>query len=178
MKSHSPSYTQHIYDPSLFPLTAHRCCSALWAIQNEIGAYDFIAGCGNSSVPLLGAISMLTGIPYVAVRKKDDASCHDDRRINGPSFAKKSLRYVFVDDLISSGNTYYHVWNTLRDEYGLIGAMPECIAACLYDWTNRGEQRTNDFVLVRSDRDGNLVTNSDKSCVYDKITAYHAHFFD
>lgn len=179
-KVHSPSYSQKVYDPTIFPRTVHQCIRALKAIEKEIGKYDFIAGVGNSALPLLGAIGFHTGLPYVAVRKKGDAS-HDERLANGPLFgSKRRVKYVFVDDLISTGTTYYHCLNTLRSEYGMTMERPpqiDCVATVLYDWANKGEQRINRFEMARADANGMAIWESNKLAV-DRITVYHAHFFD
>ena len=127
---HWPSHTDKIFNPMEFEGTVNKCIKALKQIWKDEGQFQAIAGSGNSALPILGAISYITNIPMIAVRKKGD-SAHDDRQVNGPIYegAAKSLRYVFVDDFIASGATFHRTVEYIKFEAKI---ETKCIAMVNY----------------------------------------------
>lgn len=124
-----PDHTSDLFHPKSFYDLAKRCAKKLTAI-NKVYPFEAIAGTGHSSLPMLGAISFILGVPLIAVRKSGDIA-HDDSVVNG--FVACSS-YVFVDDLIDSGTTLMRVKN--RIEAAAIKAKfqaPTCIGALLYN---------------------------------------------
>jgi len=128
---HWPSHTDKVYNPELFDRTIDKCVKALKAIWEEEGRFQAIAGSGNSALPMLGAISYITGIPMIAVRKAGD-NAHDNRQVNGPIYegGAKSLNYVFIDDFIATGKTFNRTIEYIAHEAKI---PTKCIAMVNYE---------------------------------------------
>lgn len=62
-----------------------------------------IVVCGLSGLTVGAAISYLTGIPLVVVRKKSE-SCHSQNKIEFSDRLLK-LNWIFLDDFVSCGDT-------------------------------------------------------------------------
>lgn len=67
--------------------------------------FDTIVATGLSGTIFAGLLAQRLGKHLIIVRKADDASTHSSNRIEGIL----GKRWLFVDDLISSGNTLRHV---------------------------------------------------------------------
>lgn len=106
-----PSYTEKVFGRN-FSSSVQRIATKVAEIRERY-PFDALAGSGNSAAPLLGALSFLTGIPFILVRKESD-SCHDIREVNGYIGCHQ---YLIIDDLISSGATVGRVISRITKEY-------------------------------------------------------------
>jgi adenine/guanine phosphoribosyltransferase-like PRPP-binding protein len=94
-----------LYNPDKFKPLLDKIGDKLQDIYRKT-AFDAIAGCGFSGLPLLGALSYKLGIPYIAVRKEDEKAHSTDTQ--GLIF---SARFVIVDDLFETGQTIKRIIN-------------------------------------------------------------------
>lgn len=99
---HAPDYHVYALDPKHLPRVVK-----LAVTQLKRRKIDAIAATGISGLIVAGAVSAATGIPVMAVRRKGEKAHNCDR----VSFVghKKVRRWAFIDDLIDSGKTLYHV---------------------------------------------------------------------
>jgi adenine/guanine phosphoribosyltransferase-like PRPP-binding protein len=79
---------------------------------DKLHRFDAIAGCGNSGLPLLGALSYRLGIPMITVRKAGEKTVAVNQTVTGAIDVKS---YVLVDDLISSGGTIKRMVKEIAD---------------------------------------------------------------
>ena len=92
-------------------------------ISNE---FDSIACCGISGLMVVPQIAELLNKHILIIRKKND-KCYSDFIMEGVNPG----RYIIVDDLICSGNTYRYITKSISNEYsrtqcvGLYCYMPE-----------------------------------------------------
>jgi adenine/guanine phosphoribosyltransferase-like PRPP-binding protein len=59
---------------------------------------------GVSGLVYAAPLSIATGLPLAVVRKNDRESSHSDMTVEG--WIGDNVRYAFIDDFISSGNTF------------------------------------------------------------------------
>jgi orotate phosphoribosyltransferase-like protein len=105
-----PSHTHAVFDVDTMPdivRWAEKACRNLRA--------DAVVACGHSGLLVAGAVSYLTKIPVIAVRKPEDRAVADSRRVNGILADGPAKRWVWLDDLIATGGTFRNavkqVWN-------------------------------------------------------------------
>src|SRR5688500_5050002 len=79
-------------------------------IVREIESWDFdaIAVCGTSGLLVGPSVAMMMDKEIIVVRKKEDKA-HSCFRVEN----KYAGRFIFLDDLIDSGNTLNHVINAI-----------------------------------------------------------------
>jgi len=103
----------------------------------RFGRIDCIVGTGVSGVILLSSISVASGIPCFVVRKISDAKfshdqggSHSRRRIE-PRRPENNgqLRYVIIDDLVSTGDTVRGIIHTMTKEI----SGSECAGIVTYE---------------------------------------------
>lgn len=123
---HCPEYTHEVFSPVRFPYLVERMVAKVKAILVQHPEIEALAACGNSGVPLLGAICAATGLAMIVVRKTLGEKGHDTSMVNG---AVQARAYLFIDDLISSGRTLGHV----RDEIEALNPEAKCVGALLYE---------------------------------------------
>lgn len=103
---------------------------------NKTTPFDAIAACGFSGLPLIGALGYRLGVQIIAVRKKSDSS-HSSYRVEG---LVKGIRYVAIDDLVSTGTT---LRNIISSVHKASGGTSTPVAVILYNdisshiWTHR-----------------------------------------
>lgn len=73
---------------------------------------DVLIGTGLSGVAAVAYLGARFDKRFVAVRKDDDRSNHSDRRVEGD--LRPGDRWLFVDDFMASGTTYYAVLNAVH----------------------------------------------------------------
>lgn len=107
-----------------FCALVNRMAEDLKKLKAEL-RFDAIAVQGTSGLAVAFPLWMLTGIPVVIV-KKDGESCSHGPMVTatGSPWGMELKSYLFVDDLVDSGNTHQRV----RDK--LHGA--KCVGALLY----------------------------------------------
>ncbi len=104
-----PAYSKEMYQaPESFSKLVTQMVKAARAID-KINPFAMLAGCGNSSLPLLGAMGLRLKKPILACRKKGDTT-HDYGQVNGHIVNGK---YLIIDDLIDSGATVEGIRNNI-----------------------------------------------------------------
>lgn len=105
--SRHAQYIKELFDPPALQESAH--LAAKWLRKHpEITA---IAARGVSGTTFAGAVSFLTGIPVILVRK-DTEQCHSSNRVEFPDI--EDGNYAIVDDFISSGDTVKIIIDKIR----------------------------------------------------------------
>lgn len=98
-------------------------------ILGRVPMFDAIAVTGLSGTIFGTSLSDAIGCPVVVVRKKENPEPHSGCMVEGPdSICDKVLRWVFVDDLISTGKTLNRVRMMVSTRY----PRNECVGICLY----------------------------------------------
>jgi hypothetical protein len=132
----APSHTRVAFDPKTMPAIVK------WAagVVEELKA-DAIAACGHSGLPVAGAVSFLTGVPVLAVRKDGEPV------VAGGSFAGrvsgvlpggvKARRWVWIDDFLSSGGTFRRSSQHLWKEGYIAYPWPEAVLEYRYGQNER-----------------------------------------
>jgi orotate phosphoribosyltransferase-like protein len=112
---------------------------------------EALASCGHSGLMMMGALSYVTGLPQIAVRKPHPSD-HDKKLVNGWLGCKG---FLIIDDFVSSGQTIMKITkdiqksataeiNAERTSKGLkeidipVEDLPQPIACLLYneDWNS------------------------------------------
>lgn len=90
-------------------------------IMESNGVYpDAIACCGVSGIVFATSLADRLQLPIVIVRKKDEVR-HSHQNVEGPDkgehphMARK--QYIFVDDLIVTGDTFLKVTDEIKKRY-------------------------------------------------------------
>jgi hypothetical protein len=95
----APSYERAAFEPARLQKVA-----AWAAAQVRIVKLDAIVVIGHSGLVMGGAVSLLSGVPVFAVRKKGEESLsHDGALVNGVAPFGAVQRWGFLDDFVSSG---------------------------------------------------------------------------
>jgi adenine/guanine phosphoribosyltransferase-like PRPP-binding protein len=124
-------YLSSIFDPSKFGSTVKRALE-VGRRALEVEQFDSIAFTGNSGAAISYILAAELRVALVCVRKKTDNS----HFVQSGSLLEgylKAKRYLFVDDFITSGNTYKHVVSFLQSKL----PQAKCVGALLYDSTWR-----------------------------------------
>jgi len=113
------SYLQPIVDPKKFKTLVRESRLMLTKIKRRT-PFDVMVCRGLSGSSVAFALSYLTGIPVIYVRKPG-ATTHGtpievDHKINFS--ANHPIRYLIVDDLISSGDTMQSIYNDMNNHIG------------------------------------------------------------
>lgn len=111
MDSTHPSHSRAVFRHELFTKTVDKVAAKVRQLVLQFPEIEVLVGCGNSSVPLLGAVCYKLGMPMLVVRKESDKDNHDTRTANG---ASNAAGYLFIDDLVDSGRTLRHVMKEVR----------------------------------------------------------------
>jgi len=100
----TPSHTRKVFNPKLFKKTVDRLVRWLSTPRAKVLKIKALAGCGNSGVPMISAVSYATGLPIITVRKKSETEhvYHSGYDVTG---FNEGGSYLIVDDLIDSGAT-------------------------------------------------------------------------
>lgn len=136
----APYHTKPIFGEE-FQATVRRAARSLLEARKSLD-FNVLAATGNSGLPLIGALSYITGIPMAAVRKAHDGA-HDTAMVNG--IMPLDMKYVIVDDLISSGRTIQNIVQKMRtgheDQWNGQGQR-QLVGIYLYnsDWSADGKQ--------------------------------------
>ena len=79
--------------------------------------YDYIAGMELGAVPLIVALSLETGIPYVIIRKEKKGH-GTDKQIEGDDITNKKV--LIIEDVTTSGGSVVKTINIIRKNKGLV----------------------------------------------------------
>ena len=118
------SYHNIIFAPSKLKKKADSVSKKILKLQKELG-FDAIAITGVSGAGIGFAVSYITGIPCIYVRKSKNKT--HGKLIEGPNKDIKS--YIILDDFIVTGETIKRVVKNLKSQYKTI----ECCGIFVYD---------------------------------------------
>jgi orotate phosphoribosyltransferase len=124
---HSPEYTRDNFIPEDFRVLVDEVVAKIKVIREKHPDIEAIAAIGHSGLMLMGAVSYLTGLPQIAIRKHSPDD-HDHRDCNGWLGCKG---YLFIDDLVDSGNSLRKVYNAIQNESKNNDLKPPKMVACL-----------------------------------------------
>jgi len=98
--------------------------------------YDAIAFSGMSGALMASIIADRTGKGLIMVRKKRDDS-HSSFFVESTAYKKDTVKYVIIDDLISSGDTIHRIMEYVSD-YSINSEMSKmlCVGVVLYSPTH------------------------------------------
>lgn len=123
----STIYLKQVFDPELFQLTVSKTLAGAEYIKRQYN-FDTIAFCGVSGAAMAFLIAHAMKLPTLCVRKEDDAS-HYRRYRNTPLEGNmNTLRYLILDDFISSGNTVNYIIDCITKEL----PRADCVAMLMY----------------------------------------------
>ena len=132
------TYSDSMFNPRKMRNTVALLASRLPALRRQYG-FDTIVVTGKSGIALGFALSMVTGVHVVAVRKGE--SSHGDM-IEGDGH--EFTRYAFLDDGIASGSTVERVADELKS-YAQSRAQAEPVRVLCLLYSNFGTE--NDSVV-------------------------------
>ena len=134
------------------------------ALTPHLNKFDSIAASGTSGLVVGAPVSVLTGIPLVVVRTKNDGS-HSGRTLENPGDMGK--RVLFLDDFVSMGRTRAWVTHNVRAH------KADVVGQFLYYSHDRGELKWFDSAEEQAklsrDFDGNDLDFED---VYPKADEF------
>jgi adenine/guanine phosphoribosyltransferase-like PRPP-binding protein len=135
-----------------------------WAAQviTEIKP-DAILVCGHSGLLVSGALSYLTGVPTIAVRKEGEPTVSIHRPLSGV-LHRPAERWVWLDDLIASGGTMRHAVKTAKSCRMITSTKP--LAMLLY--YDRGPKKTKRTMYNWHEVEKGATTNYDLN-----VTTYY-----
>lgn len=117
-----PSYSHDSFDMERMPAVAE------WAARlvKHVGA-KAILSCGHSGLVIAGAVSYISKVPVIAVRKAGEEKLGRASSNMASSTVSRVERWVFLDDTIATGTTFRHsVSAALRDEL-ITHALPAAV---------------------------------------------------
>jgi len=111
----APTHTEPVFDIYQMPQIVQWAEQHVYSLKAEA-----IVACGHSGLVVAGALSYLTRVPVIAVRKAAElefvrAGGALSARMTSASLAKAVDRWVWLDDLISVGTTYKHARAAIKD---------------------------------------------------------------
>ncbi len=109
-------YYINIKKASTHPKTLRAIAKEMAVYVND-GNYDVIAGMELGAVPLVVAVSLETGIPFVIVRKKK-RSHGTGKQIEGGSVKDKKV--LIIEDVTTSGGSVLTTVNIIRSSLGIV----------------------------------------------------------
>jgi adenine/guanine phosphoribosyltransferase-like PRPP-binding protein len=132
-KVSAPSHTWNIFNVDRFRRVVE-CFEAKLKKINKVTPFNAIAGCGNSGVPLVAALSYLMGIPMITVRKPgEETAAYMASRVTG---AFNAGAYVIIDDFWSSGGTVNRMMDAIDEASG---GVSRPVAMAFYDYRDNCE---------------------------------------
>lgn len=131
-------YLQKVYNVSEFARTVKRTIQAAIRMRETI-PFDSIAFTGSSGAAMAYILSAELGIPLICVRKETDNSHYTKSHGVLEGFVK-AQRYVFVDDFISSGETFRKVKEVVEGKL----YRAQCVGIILYAASRKDHDRVID----------------------------------
>jgi len=113
------SYMSTVHDPDTLLYRAKHYLSGV--------EYDTLVGTGLSGTIAVTELARKLGKHYLIVRKPNDGT-HSYYPVEG----RLGKRWVFVDDLVGTGETFSRVWDTIHDLIEDRSFATEYVGAMLY----------------------------------------------
>lgn len=119
----TPTYTRPVFEPKQLRFIVR----AVRRYLKDHPKIKAVAGCGNSGVPLCGAVAFSTELGLITVRKASERE-HQDHGGQMVTGYCGPGEYLILEDCISTGNTIRHIVRSIRK------AVPslKCHGALLY----------------------------------------------
>jgi adenine/guanine phosphoribosyltransferase-like PRPP-binding protein len=133
-----------IYDSCSFDnleYVVHRTCKRL---RQHLDEFDVIVAQGMSGITVAAPVALRLKKPLVLVRKPDEMkSCHSSAVVIGShELLRPGCRWLFLDDLISMGNTRSRCADAVDHAGSLFFDKPAYAGSYLYE-TDVWEARDN-----------------------------------
>ena len=142
----SSSYMSKVYNTKKFASLAKRVAKHMVKLRSTL-KFDAIAFTGSSGAALAYPVSVITGIPLVHVRKRENSHGSE---IEGDGELKS---YIILDDFIDSGATIKRIHGKIIS-YSHINAedAATCVGIALYNEGNMKKlhKRTNAFWIGKT----------------------------
>ena len=106
--------------------------NAIRTLKNNNVIFDSIVCTGISGIMFASPLSLTMEKNIVVVRKKDEENNHSDYRIESSVEPENLGRWIFVDDLVASGDTYRYVLDSINRWKGLKQLDPLFVGRYLY----------------------------------------------
>ena len=90
--------------------------------------FDTLVGTGFSGGIVVPSLALAMGKKFVLIRKENDDSHHGRGRLLG----ELGARWIFVDDLISSGRTRQRVIEKIQKQASYLEAVPTMVGQYMY----------------------------------------------
>ena len=87
------------------------------AMAEYAEGYDLLAGMELGAVPLVVALSLETGIPYIIIRK-EKREHGTSKQIEGPEV--KGKRVLIIEDVTTSGSSVIKTIKIIRENQGIV----------------------------------------------------------
>lgn len=130
-------YLNQVYWPNRFQEMIGKARRALNEIQ-QICPFDCIVFQGQSGCAIGYALGAITGIPMINLRKESDDSHHRREIVDrAEGCSNVGLRYLIVDDFISSGSTVTRIY----EEISKFRAGAVCIGILTYSGPVREDRK-------------------------------------
>ncbi len=121
-------YLTPVFDPNMFPRTVNQTVAEAERLKTTHN-FDTIAFCGMSGAAMAFLLSHQLRVPLLCVRKKEEPS-HYRRQVSNTLLEGNMdcLRYLLVDDFISSGDTVNYMIESISKEL----PKAKCVAMLMY----------------------------------------------
>lgn len=139
------SHARWKYSPTLAKLTAARLADDWDQVSRETGA-TCVAVQGTSGLCMAILMNTFAEVPFVFVRKPGDTQ--NSGSVEGDPNTDVS-RYLFLDDLIASGDTRRNVRNSLSAPFSNATGIPKYVGTWTYNELTMG---LNDLEIIPLDK--------------------------
>lgn len=123
------SHLRNVLDTKKRREMARRAASTLLS-SSGVPPIEAIACQGMSGTLFATALAHEMDLPMCIARKNENPNPHSSQPMEGPDDPDQAFHYLFVDDLISTGETMRRVVNAMTGRYGNKARMS---AICLYE---------------------------------------------
>jgi adenine/guanine phosphoribosyltransferase-like PRPP-binding protein len=120
----APEHTKNVFDISTLPLLVRWAEDLIYQLKA-----DAIVACGHSGLVLAGAVSYVTRVPVIAVRKEGEPVVAGGGFANRVSanLVRPAERWVWLDDFLASGRTFRNSLRELKRENVVAVEQPVAI---------------------------------------------------
>jgi adenine/guanine phosphoribosyltransferase-like PRPP-binding protein len=133
----APSHTYDAFDPLTLPGIVQRAAKLIRHIKP-----DAILCCGHSGLLVAGAVSYVTRVPVIAVRKPGEQNIGSDGTVTAVLHGGPAERWVWLDDFIAQGRTLRHAITEAHREECITDVFPAAVLLYRYE-KSEGDQHYN-----------------------------------
>jgi len=127
--------SSYLYDAFNVTIMRRMVSGLVKLIKESEIEYDSIACRGVSGLMIASPVALRLNKPLIVIRK-GTSNCHSSIAVEG--YLSPDLRYIIIDDFISSGNTIKEIIKEIEDyyierrKYWEQGGKPDCKGLFLY----------------------------------------------